>query len=887
MGIVVFIESNTTGTGELFIEAAIRRGLVPYFLTADRRRYPFLNKHHVVAVAADTSDVDAVTAFVSGLDDVVAVFSTSEYYIEIASEVAVRLGLHSGNSEAIRRCRDKFGLARILREQGVAAPLSTLLSLEDSQAPALEILAYPVVVKPRTGSGSVGVRLIAGAGELARHCAAARAEGASDLVVQDYAPGKEYSVETLTSGGRTQVVAIVRKHLGPEPAFVEIGHSCPATLTGAQAAAIEDTVVRALAAVGFRFGPAHTELRVSGDTVTIIEINPRLAGGLIPVLLEHVFEIDLIDHVLGMWLGEEARLEVSAKRYGAIRFALSPRTGLLTRPVHLPADARRPELRLVHPLKEPGAFLTLQGDFRDRAAAIVCAGDDRDEVEEAARDIAAQIVIDVAPAATPEGGDSLPDHLRDIVYREEPEVSSSDSIAALLDINEAHLLMLAHTGLVPVPKVRALLQAQQALREDDFAALRALPRPRGLYMAFEQHLISVLGEDVGGVLQTGRSRNDLNATTTKLLLRSGLCRVFDALWALRSSLLFRASQSAGQPFPIYSQYQPASPGTLSHQLLAFEHALGREAALLLALVPELNVSPLGAGAGAGTTLPIETELTCKLLGFDAPAVNSLDAVASRSAALHYLSAVHTLGLVLSRIAQDLQVWSMAEISLISFAPELCGASSMLPQKRNPFLVEFVKARTALPLGLLCSCSAAVAKTPYANSFEAGSMVNRIVGEATSAICDALVVTTALIDGIEVAPDRAAAHVASTGVASMAVAEALVARGDASFRTAHGQVTTALRSAGGDGAFQRAALEALDGDLMAQGPLAWAERHRSGGGPGQANARDGLVGACRALAADAVSYRLNRRDWDEGARIRALACEQMIRAEPLTTWEHAA
>ncbi|MUV28035.1 ATP-grasp domain-containing protein [Burkholderia thailandensis] len=886
-GIFVFIESNTTGTGELLVRKALQRGLTPYFLTANRGKYPFLDAIRVVTVSLDTSDADRVHGFVASLDGVAGVMSSSEYFIEVASEVARRLGLPTANTEATRICRDKKRLADVLAEHGIDAPRTHALSLDAEAdadadvAPALAGLAYPVVVKPRMGSGSVGVRLCANADEAGAHCAVLRRAGTRAALVQTYVEGDEYSVETLTIARNTQIVGIVRKRLGRAPHFVEIGHDYPAPLSSPQRERIERTVLRALDAVGYTFGPAHTELRVRGETVTIIEINPRLAGGLIPVLLGEVFDVDLLDHVLDMWLGAGGFADLTAKRYGAIRFALPAREGVLGSALAIPAEiAAMPELRHFHPIAQPGDALRLEGSFRDRIAAVVCAGDDRESVEALADRAVAELCADIdgdapAPAAAPNPATpGLPPRLQEIVYGDGAGDAPLAELDYLFDLNEAHLVMLGATRLVALDRIRPLLDAHRRLRRAGYAPLLARPKPRGLYMLVEGYLIETLGEGVGGVLQTGRSRNDINATTTKLHLRDATSRAFDALWRLRRSLIFKASANVDRAFPIYSQYQPALPGTLAHQLLAYDDALANEIHALFALFQHIDVCPLGAGAGGGTTLPIDPEFVCRLLGFEQPASNSLDAVANRSGVVHFLSAMNATGLVLSRLAQDLQIWTTAEFALVSLPAALTGGSSMLPQKKNPFLVEFVKSRAGVPFGALASCSAALGKTPYTNSFEAGSPMNGLIAQACAAIEQAAAVAALLIDGLEAADARIDAHLKDTGVVAMAVAEALVVRRSLDFRSAHTQVAQAVRDSVARGRSSHDALVALDPDFASRAPLDWARSHRFGGGPGAADLNQGVARACRALADDEAAFRRKQDVWREAEQMRRLAAQQL-------------
>jgi argininosuccinate lyase len=476
----------------------------------------------------------------------------------------------------------------------------------------------------------------------------------------------------------------------------------------------------------------------------------------------------------------------------------------------------------------------------------------------------------------------LPEALQAIVYgggAAAAHASPAAELALLADVNEAHLVMLAEAGLVDRTRADALLRAHHALRAGGFAPLLGLPRPRGTYLMLEQYLIAQHGAETGGILQTGRSRNDINAALTKLRLRGASADLQRRLARLRAALILQASRHLGEAFPVYSQFQPAQPGTLAHQLLAIEAALAAETAVLLDAIPQLDTCPLGAAAGAGTTFAIDPELVARLLGFERAARNSLDAVASRSAALHFLSSLNAIGVLLSRVAQDLQQWTTMESAIVRLPDALCGGSSMMPQKRNPFLVELVKARACVPVGALATATAVMSKVPYANSYEAGSPVDALVAQAAGAITDALVVLQALVEGMTVDASRVDARLRESAVAASAVAEALVRDRRLSFRTAHALVGHALRPPGEGAAPSARALLELSPFLAEHAPLEWALQHAHGGGPGSARLGDGIAHACNSLASDAARLRVAVQLWEEGATLRRLAIGRALDDAP--------
>jgi argininosuccinate lyase len=875
----VFSESNTTGTGEHFIRKAIERNFIAYFLTSDRRKYAFLQSLPVVTISIDTTDVEKLVEFCGSLATLRGIFSSSEYFVEIANEAAYRLRLPTANYKATRLCRDKALLVEVLRGRGVDVPATALLDLTAPLSCLEFAFPYPLVIKPVRGSGSVDVRLVRDFGETYSSCERIRRRGDVVALAQEYIAGSEYSVETFTDAEKTHVIAVVEKHLGPEPAFVEVGHSYPAALTVSLRERVERCVLEALEIVGYVFGPAHTEVRVAGDRVTIIEMNPRLAGGLIPVMLDCVFDSDVLGHVLDTWVGGRAFPDFTVKRFGAIRFTMSQNNGVLSEPVRpSPAAYDNAELKYFHVFKRPGDLLTIEGDFRDRIAAAVCAGDDRDAVGVLAARIAGEAIVTTTPRtsrAPIEAFVGLPPLLEAIVYREDSGAHSfASDLELLFDLNCAHLIMLAETGLIDVEKATLLLAAHRQLRATGFAELKTYPRPRGLYMMLERFLIETLGEDVGGVLQMGRSRNDINATVTKLKVRRAVGLVLDCLNSLRSTLIFASTAAMNQAFPLFSQYQPALPGTFAHQLLAFEQALAQECGAILQSIGELNVCPLGAGAGGGTTLAIDPDLVCRLAGFDRPAVNSLDAIANRSGAVRFLAALNSIAIFLSRFAQDLQLWTTAESHLARIADSLCGASSMMPQKRNPFLIEYVKGRASVPFAAYVGCATALSKAPYTNSFEVTSQVDRFIEQSTLAVHDMLVIAQALVDDLSVDAERVERHFVEQALNSTALAESL-ARDGLSFRTSHTAVGAAVREHAKMLNETRSLSDATCEDSESAGAFEWASKHSYGGGPGSATLSLGVAHACRGLAEHMHDFRIASASWREADEMREAIVVQFV------------
>lgn len=434
-------------------------------------------------------------------------------------------------------------------------------------------------------------------------------------------------------------------------------------------------------------------------------------------------------------------------------------------------------------------------------------------------------------------GRTLSPALRRILFEGRAGEEIESELRHATEIDRAHLVMLAERGLVDGGRAALLLAAIDGLRGSGFAPLRERSAPRGLYLLYEDHLIETLGAEVGGILQTARSRNDLNATLVLLRLRGVYLRLTGEVLRLQALLLCRAERTAEVVMPVYTHYQPALPITYGHYLAGVAEALRRDLEALLALHPALDVCPLGAGAAGGTTLPIDPARTARLLGFAAPVEHSLDAVASRDLVLRFLAAAGVLGVLLSRVASDLLLWSTQEVAFVEFPDHLVGSSSMMPQKRNPFPLEHVQGRSAAPLGALVHAAAAMHGTPFSNSIAVGTEALAPAWDALAKTREAVVLLRAMIAGAQPRPaamEEAArrGHTVATELANRLVAEAGLP-----FRRAHhlvGEIVTRAVESGEpleSAAAERLAREDLAVGLEGLDPAAVARASEHGGGPG--------------------------------------------------------
>ncbi len=455
---------------------------------------------------------------------------------------------------------------------------------------------------------------------------------------------------------------------------------------------------------------------------------------------------------------------------------------------------------------------------------------------------------------------------RRVVYGELSHAEIEAELSLTIRVDRAHVVMLAERKLVSTEAAARLLGCIDELAADRFRPLLSRPAPRGLYLMYEGYLIERLGPDVGGVLHSGRSRNDLKATITALRFREWTLEFAEQAARLEAVLLSRAWAHRSVVMPIYTHFQAAMPVTYGHYLLGVALAVGRELDALLAAAAGFDVCPLGAGAVAGTDLPIDPAHTARLLGFTGTTRHALDAVASRDAPLRLLGAAAGLAVTLSRLATDLQLWSTAEFGFVRFPDRLVGGSSAMPQKRNAFLLEHVKAKPGQALGAWAAAAATMSTTPFTNSIEVGTEAVASVWHGLAAVEESVLLSQVLVSGARPVPARMTERAEAGFTTATAVANRLV-RSGVPFRTAHHTVGEAVRKA----------VDAGSTRLADFGPPGWLDDTGLGAGGGvaevDASMREHVYGGGPGdfdqPHADAVAAWITHRAWHLDRR-RAVA-----------------
>jgi argininosuccinate lyase len=220
-----------------------------------------------------------------------------------------------------------------------------------------------------------------------------------------------------------------------------------------------------------------------------------------------------------------------------------------------------------------------------------------------------------------------------------------------------------------------------------------------VHMNVESALTADIGV-AGKKLHTGRSRNDQVATDVRLWLRDEIAAIRDEIRRLQRALLDLAEREADTVMPGFTHLQTAQPVTFGHHLMAWFEMLDRDHGRLVDCARRLNAMPLGAAALAGTSYPIDRHYTAELLGFDAPAENSLDAVSDRDFAIEFAAAASILLMHLSRCAEELVIWSSAQFAFVELSDRFCTGSSIMPQKKNPDVPELVRGKAGRVFGHL-------------------------------------------------------------------------------------------------------------------------------------------------------------------------------------------
>lgn len=364
----------------------------------------------------------------------------------------------------------------------------------------------------------------------------------------------------------------------------------------------------------------------------------------------------------------------------------------------------------------------------------------------------------------------------------------------LTEINLAHLLMLHEQEILDANASVPLAQALLKMQADGPQAVALDPAREEAYFNYEAHLIQQVGPDLGGRLHTARSRNDIGATIDRMRARDFATRIGKALIGLADAALIRAGDFANCVMPGYTHMQAAQPITYGYYLSALTDAWTRDVDRLLHVLETTDGSPLGACALAGTSFPIDRTGTSAMLGFTRPLANALDGVASRDFALELSATLSIMMITCSRMVQDFYIWSTPEFGYLSFPDSVASTSSIMPQKKNPVVLEYLRGKTGHLIGLTSAAFSTVKSTHFTHSGDSSRESTRTCWESCEEALKALELMRLLVEQVE--PDRARmlSHAAEDFSAVTDLADLMVRKGGISFRDAHHVIGAVVRNA---------------------------------------------------------------------------------------------
>jgi len=360
-------------------------------------------------------------------------------------------------------------------------------------------------------------------------------------------------------------------------------------------------------------------------------------------------------------------------------------------------------------------------------------------------------------------------------------------------VHRAHLCMLAETGII-APDVAKALKAGIEKVEASFVAPAHIPTGvEDLYFLFEKELGDVAGEENAAWLHTARSRNDMDTTVFRLALKRVMAGYLRSLTVCCKGLLERCRQGEGELTVLYTHGQPANPSTTAHYLSAILLDLLEDAKGLIEALSDVDKSTLGACAITGTGFPVDRARVAGFLGMNGFVINSYQAISTSHWLVRPAQALRILMQDLGRFAADLSHKASCEVGLYDFPDDLVQISSIMPQKRNPVIIEHLRIQAGQSAGLCTTIEDLYRNVPYQD-------VNEAADAPVSQLLQAFVIAASAIDlagatfaGMRARPERARAIALEFGVTTTELADTMVRQFGIGFRAAHGICAAFIRS----------------------------------------------------------------------------------------------
>jgi argininosuccinate lyase len=356
--------------------------------------------------------------------------------------------------------------------------------------------------------------------------------------------------------------------------------------------------------------------------------------------------------------------------------------------------------------------------------------------------------------------------------------SDQKLLVAVIKINQAHVIMLIEQNIIDSQSGTKLLTALTELnpkKELDQTLEDA-------HLAVEEEVNKKVGIETGGNLHIAKSRNDQVATAIRMTLRTEILDLMSLIIKMQNSLIDLAEKHTETLFPSYTHLHPAQPVTFAHILVSYVDALQRSLTRLEETLRRVNMCPMGAGAIATTSFPINRKRTAELLGFDSVLENSIDAVGSRDFILETLSDLTLLAIDISRMAEDLIVWSSPDFGIIDLPESFAFTSSIMPQKKNPDVLEVIRARMSQVLGIFVASTTTMKALPSGYNLDLQELTPKL-WESIETVAASVKILSELIKNLDVTKDIFNKQILNYSTTTE-LANLLVKKYGVPFRTSH-------------------------------------------------------------------------------------------------------
>ncbi len=358
---------------------------------------------------------------------------------------------------------------------------------------------------------------------------------------------------------------------------------------------------------------------------------------------------------------------------------------------------------------------------------------------------------------------------------------NDDVEIALYDIlgSQAHTIMLYENKIITKKEIKKILNGLEGLKKEKFDKKTD---SEDIHELIESLIIKKIGIDVGGKMHTARSRNDQVALDIRMKIRDDINIVCQCLLDTIKSLVVLAKKHQETIIPLYTHLQQAQVGLFSHYLLSYADALFRDLDRLYVTYGRVNENPLGAGPIGGTSIPIDRISTGKMLGLKGIVENSIDATTTRDSAVEYIAAVAILMTNLSRISMDFSIWSTSEFSFLELSDEFTSPSSVMPQKKNPDILEITRGKTSQVIGNLTSMLSTIQGLPSGYSRDL-QQINPSIWSASKIVISALLIMESMLKTVVVNKKNMKKAAEDGYIIALDLAEKLVHH-DIPFRKSH-------------------------------------------------------------------------------------------------------